>query len=275
LILWLHGGLGAADDVYNYTLLRQKAASFDLSGDPSRSGFILASIQARNIHYPTGHPPGSREGPHHDIYFRDLRTNTANPDLQYYDHLVDAFVAQGVVDPRRIYVMGWSNGGFMAQMYAIARFATPTPEGNHVAAAAGFGAADPFHNTTADQKPSCQLNQYPQSHVGIYLIQRSCDAACACSPTQMARFSTPPGYNFLEWIRTLKNEVRNPNVVFHLIDDNSNATESCDDGIRCSLWWGRGRGLINHLRWPDGVNDESGRDWEVSMLEFLKRSPHP
>jgi pimeloyl-ACP methyl ester carboxylesterase len=275
LVLWLHGGLGAADDVYNYTLLRQKAAFFDLSGDPSRPGFILVSIQGRNIHYPTGLPPGSREGPHHDIYFRDLRTNTANPDLQYYDHLVDAFVAEGVVDPQRIYVMGWSNGGFMAQMYAISRFVTPTPEGNHVAAAAVFGAADPFNNTTVDQRPSCQLNPYPPSQVRIYLIHRSCDAACACSPAQMAQFSTPPGYNLLDWISALKNEVRNPNIVFHLIDDNGKPTESCDDGIRCKLWWGRRRGLINHNRWPDGVADGGGRDWEVGMLEFLKRSPHP
>jgi pimeloyl-ACP methyl ester carboxylesterase len=274
LVLWLHGGEGSADNVYTLTSLRQKAPSFDLSGDSARPGFILVSIQGRNIHFPTGIPPGSREGAHHDFYFRDLRTNTENSDLKYYDHLLDSFVTEGIVDPKRIYVMGWSNGGFMAQLYALARFTTPTPGGNHVAAAVAFGAADPFNNTTIDQRPSCQLDPYPTSKVPIYLIQRSCDAACACSPKQMALFSTPPGYVSLEWVRALQNKVRNPNAVQQLIDDRGNPTQVCDDGLQCLSRRGILRGLINHARWPDGVADRGGRDWEVDMLTFLKRNSH-
>jgi hypothetical protein len=274
LVLWLHGGEGSADDLYNYTSLRQKASTFNLSGDPSRLGFILVSIQGRNIHYPTDHPPGSREGPHHDIYFRDLRINTTNQDLKYYDHPIDSFVTEGIVDPKKIYVMGWSNGGFMAQMYAIARFATTTPGGNHIAAAVAFGAADPFNNTIVEQRPSCQLDPYPTSKVPIYLIHRSCDAACACSPAQLTQFDTPPGYNLLDWVSTLKDKVRNPKAVYQLINDRGKPTDSCDDGIRCVSRFGIRRGLMNHLHWPDGVANGGGRDWEVEMLEFLRDNPH-
>jgi hypothetical protein len=33
-------------------------------------------------------------------------------------------------------------------------------------------------------------------------------------------------------------------------------------------------GTVNHLRWPDGVADSSGRDWEPAMLDFLRLHPH-
>jgi hypothetical protein len=84
----------------------------------------------------------------------------------------------------------------------------------------------------------------------------------------MARFGTPPGYNVVEWFSLLKSRVRDPAVALQLIDSAGRSTSSCDDGIRCV----RRKGLINHLRWPDGVADGGGMDWENDMLDFLKRN---
>lgn len=131
LVIFLHGGgSGNAGNVYNFTSLRAKAESYVL-GDAARPGFLLLSIQGRNLHYPTFN---NRDGRHHDFYYRDLRSPSTNPDVANLDRLIDELVATGVVDTRRIYLMGWSNGGFFGQMYAIARHTTPTPGGNRVAA---------------------------------------------------------------------------------------------------------------------------------------------
>lgn len=271
LLIWLHGGEGSAEDLYNHTSLREKAHSFALGG--GERGFVLVAVQGRNIHYPTGHPPGSREGRHHDIYYRDLSAPSTNPDVQFLDHLVDTLVARGVVDPRRIHVMGWSNGGFMAQLYAIARHETPTPGGNRVAAAAAFGAADPFNDVVAGQ--GGQLRPYPRSTVPFFLVMRVCDAACACSPAQQRQFDTPPGYVLLPWLADLREKVRNPNVEHRIIDDEGRRVSTCDNSRRCVSRLGMIRGIKNHLRWPDGVEDKAGRDWEPAMLEFMRKHPRP
>eukprot|EP01050_Picozoa_sp_SAG11_P023012 SAG11_NODE_4501_length_1873_cov_1.788032_1_plen_121_part_00 len=46
---------------------------------------------------------------------------TTNPDIAMIDALVNDAVGSGVVDPTRIYIGGWGNGGFFAQLYAVAR----------------------------------------------------------------------------------------------------------------------------------------------------------
>jgi poly(3-hydroxybutyrate) depolymerase len=55
------------------------------------------------------------------------------------------------VDPRRIYVMGWSNGGFFGQLLAIARHAGSSA-GYRVAAAAVFASADPSAGVERDPR---------------------------------------------------------------------------------------------------------------------------
>ena len=61
---------------------------------------------------------GSKDGSHWDFYHRNLSSLSSNPDVALADAIIDAEVASGHVDPERIFVMGWSNGGFFAQMYA-------------------------------------------------------------------------------------------------------------------------------------------------------------
>ncbi len=269
LVVWLHGGgAGTADNVYDATSIRTKAVDFDLSNDPDRPGFFLLSVQGRSLRYPTFTP---RDGHHHDFYYRELGAPSTNPDIANLDALIDQLVSTGRVDPQRIYVMGWSNGGFFSQLYAIARNVTPTPAGNRVAAAVAFSAADPFHNTREDQSPSCRLEPYPSSAVPILLISRSCDIV-ACDDAQLARLgieSPSPGHVVSTWQHDLLARVGNQNVDRIIVAGNGRITDACSHSFLCSL----PVATLNHLRWPDGVADHSGRDHEPAMLGFLREHP--
>ena len=274
LVVFLHGGgTGTATSIYDFTSLRLKAESFALGDAASPTGFFLLSIQGRNLHYPTG---GDRDGRHHDFYFRDLRSPSANSDIANLDLQIDTLVATGRIDPRRIYVIGWSNGGFFGQMYAIARHVTPTPGGNRVAAVVPYTAGDPFNNTNRNQVPSYQLDPYPTSTVPIFLVSRACDIV-ACSAAQSQAFETmgfltEPGHIVETWaLRDLPTKVRNPNVWWRIVGGNGLVAGGCSPSAICTPEIG----LLNHLRWPDGVADGSGADHEGAMLEFLRAHPLP
>ncbi len=270
LVLWYHGTGGSADNVYDHTGLRDKARHVDLGGP--QPGFALLSIEGRNLHWPTADP---RDGPHHDVFHRDLNTNSANRDVALADRLIDKLVDDGVADPRRIYVMGWSNGMHFAQLYGIARHDAPTAGGNRIAAIAGFSAADPYNNRAFEQTPSCQLAQYPRSQVPLLLIGRSCDAI-PCSDEQYQRAidkdrPVAPGTSQETWMRTLAQRIANPNARRIIIDNDGNETASCLSADKCRAT----RALRNHIHWPDGISDGGGRDWEPTMLDFLRDNPLP
>ena len=241
-------------------------------GDPSRPGFLLVSVQGRSLHYPTGNP---RDGHHHDFYYRDLGAPSTNPDIANVDRIVDQLSASGAVDRSRIYLMGWSNGGYFGQMYAIARHARPTPGGNRVAAAAVFTAADPFHNTSRSQVPSCQLDPYPRSTVPILLVSRACDIV-ACDAAQAQAFAangfeTEPGQVARTWFEDLATKVHDPNVEWTIVSGIGTVVAQCTPVPPCSV----AAATLNHLRWPNGVGDQSGIDHEPAMLDFLRQHPLP
>ncbi|MCA9671353.1 MAG: hypothetical protein KC503_37405 [Myxococcales bacterium] len=271
LVIFLHGGNGSADNAYDNTSLRAKAASFDLSGTGQRPGFFLLSIHGRNVHYPTHNP---RDGRHHDFYYRDLASPSSNPDVENVDAWIDQLVASGKVDRKRIYLTGWSNGGFFSQMYAIARHNTATPGGSRVAAAVPFTAADPFNNTSPTQTPSCKLAPYPQSTVPLLVVSRSCDIV-ACDAQQAAALTKQgavlePGHVVGPWIADLASQVKNPNVERLIVSGKGAAVQSCDH-----LFCIEALALLNHVRWPDGVADKSGTDHEPRMLGFMRDHPLP
>lgn len=269
LVLFFHGTGGHANDVYNYTLLRKKAESLDPLENPL-GPFILASVQGRNLHWPTIHNPGR----HHDYYYRDMGAPSTNQDVAHVDHLIDMLVGQGIVDPQRIYVMGWSNGATFAQFYAIARYSTATPGGNHVAAAAVYAFANPFADIASGQTPSCEMNPYPTSMVHLHLVNRACDSLTACDAAQEAAFNLPPGHSAEDWVAQLGTVVLDPNVAFQRIDGVGQPVNACSLIPPCDV----NIGVSNHLRWPDGILDSilfgSGTDQEPQMLDFLKNNPH-
>ena len=295
LILWFHpGGAGSADLAGSETGLLAKAASYDLTADVSRPGFILVSVQGRNLRFPTAAP---RDGQHHDFYYRDLRSPSANPDIANADALIDALVAENLVDPNRIYVAGWSNGAFFSQLYAIARHDTATPGGSRVAAAAVFAAAnpfagiswDPFQETSAVDGDACGLTTYPVSDVPIFIVHRTADSAVACDAAQAECFATEPGYTTTQWLTDAN--LAGLSVQGLLVGGleagaalDADATACTDFGAACPVGdcstaplSDACLSLVNHLRWPDSVYNRppNGIDREVDMLEFLATHPRP
>nr|MBC8424667.1 prolyl oligopeptidase family serine peptidase [bacterium] len=248
-----------------------KAEVFDLSGDVTRPGFVLLSVQGRNLCWPTTDP---RDGAHHDTFHRDLGAPSGNRDIANLDRLIDAMVEDGAVDPDRIFVSGWSNGGFFAQLYAIGRHDQPTPGGNTVAAATVFSAADPFHAARADEDPSCRLDPYPTSDAPIFVVSRACDLV-ACDADQAADLVADdvplaPGFVVESWMDDLASEVGDDNASWRIVDGWGQQVDECTGPALC----GPVIASLGHLRWPDGVADGSGIDHEADMLAFL-RAPAP
>lgn len=297
LLLWFHpGGEGSADLAATETGLVVKADSFDLTGDPARPGFILVSVQGRNLRFPTTAP---RDGQHHDFYFRDLNSPSTNPDIANVDALIDEIVQEGIVDSSRIYVSGWSNGAFFSQLYAMARNTMPTAGGDRVAAAAVFAAAnpfgdvswDPFRETSHDGSSSCEY-ALPASTVPIHIIYRSSDAAVACDATQAACFSTEPGYTTDQWIAQAAQaglqvtgdrigglESGSVAALDALAPACTDYSGGCPVGDCATAPLGDTcLSIVNHARWPDGAYNNVplvGVDRENDLLQFLADNPLP
>jgi hypothetical protein len=161
--------------------------------------------------------------------------------------------------------MGWSNGTFFAQAYGIARHTTPTPGGNTVAAVAVYAGADPFEAPVAAE-PTCELANKPATTLPIYLIHRACDALVACNAAAATAQGVQPGFDVETWTRdTLPTTLADPTVTDVIIDGRGAQVSGCAPTSSCT----HNGGLANHLRWPDGVADGGGIDWELQMLAFL------
>jgi predicted esterase len=261
LVVFLHGGGGSADLVYDLTSLRSKAVTFDLSGDSARPGFVLVANQGRNLPDPNGAGPGARC----DVYFRNVADPAANPDVRALDHEIDAQVALGGVDPTRIYVTGWSNGAFFGAEYTFFRHTHPTPGGNRIAAAAVYAGGDPFQAISATE-PQCALLDIPKPAPPLYDIHRSCDSFVPCDLAQFTQFGRSPGYDVETWIARLQGPLGGMTTTKDVIISTTAAlATACVPAAMCA----QGPGGLNHSHWPDGVADGSGVDWEPDMLKFL------
>jgi pimeloyl-ACP methyl ester carboxylesterase len=263
LVLFAIGSGGSASDAYDYLSLRGKAEAFELGNG---RGFILVSLQPRNLHWPTTNP---EDGSKFDTYYRDLASPSTNPDIAFADAVVDGLVAEGVVDRARIYTMGWSNGGRFASLYAIARHDAETPSGNRVAAFANYTSGDPFENITATQEPSCKLAEYPTTTVPAMIMSRSCDIV-ACNEQHAQAFTDgghpmTPGNVAATWTTTLG--AMGADVRWLRISDDGTDADGC--ALRCGFL----RALTNHVRWPDGIADRRGNDREPDLLRFLRDHP--
>ena len=170
--------------------------------------------------------------------------------------------------------MGWSNGGRFAAFYGIARHDTPTPGGNRVAAVAMYSSGDPFENIAHGHEPSCKQDPYPKSQVPMVYISRSCDVV-ACNQEQDDKFRNTmnpnPGNVAETWVEDLRTKVDNPNVRWVLINTEGREVSRCTAVWLCGLY----AAALNHVRWPDGIDDGSDIDWEPTMLEFLRDHPLP
>lgn len=255
LVVFFHGSRGTADNVYEHTGLRARASSYPLSGDGASPGFVLASLQGRRLHWPAQHV----EGAHFDFYFRDLAAPSTNPDVRATDRLIDQLVARGGVDPRRIYLTGWSNGATFAHLYAVARAKTPTPGGHRVAAAAAYAGGDPFRGLVEGESPSCELDPYPRADVPLLEVHRACDALVPCDGAQRAAFKMPPGDDVRDWMEIFTRKIGGPPPEEILLDRAGRDATACAPAAAC----GAVEGIAAHLDWP--------KEAEPRVLAFLAR----
>ena len=267
LVFFFHGALGSGDGVVNETNLVNAARTWQWSGGGA-AGFVLVSPSGACLNWPRA---GSRPGSHWDFYHQDLGSPSSNPDVALADAIIDAEVARGTVDPDRIFVMGWSNGGFFGQMYAIARSAvrgTPTKGGNHVAATSVYTAGDSFNNLNFNTTPSCQLDPYPQCKgARIMVTSNDCDLV-PCDAQQGAELDAAhnsslfeaPGFDVKHWVGNSSSLI-GASLRWDLLDafnQDNLAKNGCRHGrLECTPL----KAIIAHSTWPSGRLSD--------MLNFL------
>jgi dienelactone hydrolase len=273
LVIFLPGSEADVSTLYTDTNLRASAAV---------DGFVLAGVQAFNTHEWSGGLDGGvgadagislPDGQHLDSFYRDATPGGCNNDIRFLDWLVDDLVSGGAVDPKQIYVTGWSNGAFFAEWYALERYATPTPGGNYVAAAAVYAGADPWANI---EDTGCgQAAQYPTfPGVPIQVVHRTCDALVPCMLQ-----STNPVSDVEDWMTALATKIGDADgddvMVTPVPADGLALPPVCmpycsddgGDGGTGSTCCSEALGLTDHLTWPSLQ--------EPGMLTFLFDNPHP
>jgi polyhydroxybutyrate depolymerase len=99
LVLMLHGATGTGTQIEEYIGLNRVAA---------REGFVVA--------YPNGILRGWHDGRADKHRLATMVSNA--DDVGFLNRLVDDLIAKGIADPKRVYLAGLSNGGFMAMRMA-------------------------------------------------------------------------------------------------------------------------------------------------------------
>jgi pimeloyl-ACP methyl ester carboxylesterase len=213
LVIWLHGGGGDVKNLYRSTSLATKARS---------QRFHLIALQARNVKMPFG---GYHDGRHIDSYWWDFNIHSSNPDIADMDKLIQTIVAKGSVDTKRIYMMGWSEGGFFSQLYGMIREKYPSPAGHRIAGVVSFSASSPFHRSYENGQ-ACKPTLNFRSNLPIMLVGHSCDIL-ACNEQQSSHFNLKSDTISIErWENILKNQLSNRSVK-RLIVQGNQITQHC------------------------------------------------
>jgi len=266
LVVYVHPSLFTADTISAVTNILSFQTTADLTGDPARPGFIVVAPEGRaTTHF---YPTPDDQGTGWDNWYRQLEkhgrdvevggtTYAQNVDAAAIDHFIDAEVATGKVDPRRIYVTGWSNGAAMGMLYALNR--------RRIAAAAVYTAPDAFEAFN-DPCPQAPVSRRARSNaeirlsnkrVPIYHVHNACDIAGIC----------PNGEQLLGDLLGIHARVTDV-----IIDGSQMQVTTCDagcgtnpDGDMSPVDNPRGftEGSTNHVRWPT--------NWTASMLDFFRQ----
>lgn len=236
LVLYLHGSITTPESLYlEGRNLFKLHDTYNLSGDPQVAGFYLLSPEGRRATpWPAagGNGPVTGAGFHWDEWYR---SSTENLDALAIDHFLDETVKTGRIDPKRIYVFGWSNGAYMTVLYANWR--------SDRIAAAQYAGADPWSRTP------CPVAVQATRKVPLVLLRNLCDRLVPCAATA-------------GWVDTLAG--LDWPFEFHNLDLRGAITSAQDCAPACS----KDRGIFEHVRWPDAAA-------LTTMLGFLKQHPLP
>lgn len=279
LLIYLHPSLVGTDLSLDVTNIRSQLETADLSGDPDAPGFIMLAPYGRvgTRYYPL---PDQNYSPGWDNWYRQMlpdgqerrvngTTYRANVDAAAIDHYLQLVLAQGKVDPKRIYIMGWSNGSAMATLYALNR-----PQ---IAAAAVYSSPDPFgaFNDPCVQQPvagkpkdDTEL-QLLNPQLPVYHMHNACDIAGLCPNSLKLRDELAAGGATL--------------IDDHIIDASLKDVAQCNAlcgtdplanyaGLDDPTGYldnipGYAIGTVNHLRWPSSRTSD--------LFTFLREHPKP
>jgi len=262
MVVFLHGSVTTADSIM-FTGLTDLIDKTDLGG--KQPGFILLAPEGR---YTSHFYPGADANAFGwDNWYRQMSPSgdvtvagtiyPENLDAGAIDHFISEVHSSGIVDSRRIYLMGWSNGAAMAMLYAMNR--------PWVAATAVYSAPNPFaaFSDACPQIPvaveASSKGQLRVVHPDVPLmhVRNACDIVGICPNARM----------FAARVRMIGGSI--DDVV---VDSSGIKVPSCDStcgtdemadsdiGNLAGL-----RGLIHHMRWP--------KAWNASMLAYLKQHP--
>ena len=270
LIVYLHPSLFTADTLAVATNILDYQTTANLTDDPARPGFIVVAPEGRaTMHY---YPQPDDQGTGWDNWYRQLErrgrdvvaggvTYPQNVDAATIDHFIDAEIATGKVDTRRIYLTGWSNGSAMGFLYALSR--------RRIAAAALYTGPDPFEafNDPCPQHPvahrahSAAELQVSHRRVPFLHVHNACDIAGICPNGELLMSQLLP-------LRTPFTDI--------IIDGSQQQVPTCDPGCGTNPDAdvnfadnprGYTEGSQNHTRWPSS--------WTATMLDFFRQHRGP
>ena len=265
LIVYIHPSLFTADTLPTVTNVLSFQNTYDLSGDPSRPGFIVVAPEGRSTqHY---YPSPDDQGTGWDNWYRQVDrlgrdvvvngvTYPQNVDAATIDHFLEQEIATGKVDTRRIYLMGWSNGSAMGFLYGLNR--------RRIAAAALYTAPNPFEafNDPCPQQP---VSHRPRSNgevrlanrrMPIYHVHNACDIAGICPNGELLFGQVIAAHGRVTDIIIDANQQR-----VGVCDPSCGTNPDADMSPNAQDVNGFTQGTQNHTRWPDM--------WTQSMLDFL------
>lgn len=272
LVVYLHPSLFTPDTLF-VTNLPEAVNTADIK--PGCPGFVLLAPQGRNSnHY---YPVPDDTGPGWDNWFR----SEDNVDVQTIDQFINDIVTAQTsimtkdgktvtIDPKRIYLTGWSNGSAMAIWYGHIR---STPESGHpwsVAAIGVYSAPNPYgdFNDPCPVVDFSQKNRLPKIK-GIPAtptlhIHNDCDIVGICQSGQ--RMAEVLVNSKAQWDDQLINTALEPSQSCvdlcarnQFYGDNGVQQNSAGVGADATL------GTANHSRWP--------LTWTPSLIRFFQLHP--
>ncbi len=240
LVVWLHPSQTPIDSIL-YTNILPQMKKADLTGDPNRPGFVLLLPTGRNIAHQYFFP--DQRGFGWDHWYRNLDRNTSdlNVDAATIDHFIGVAKAQGNIDPQRVYMSGWSNGGAFAVLYALNTAG--------IASAAVYSAPAPF----SDVNDPCWQTPFATQATPVYDLYSSCDISGFCQT----------GTQFMATLGTTFPQIPQSTVIVNRLT--GKVVNACNAACGPGTTGGNRWGVANHLTWPFKYTNE--------MFTFLREHP--
>ena len=237
---------GIGPDALLITGLVPQSKTAVLGANDAEPGFNILMPEGRDIEQFLPFPVNYGIG--WDHWYRNFNRGSSylNPDVAAIDHFIAATEAEGIVDTKRVYITGHSEGADMATLYGL-----NTPG---IAATRVFSSISPFDDPAdpCPQAPFASNNTRP-----YFLTTRACDAGYACAA----------GHQFLDQLRA--GVLPAANVGGETLDLQGKVVEACDptceDPNPDTVTFIREQ--LNHVPWPVSRNPE--------LLAYLRAHPLP